>query len=130
MGKEEWEAIGKILVYMIKRKVGYFPLSLSSVFLVSLLLGESQIADIGLISSFNNYVSLDKKDLIDNPNSDEIKDDLIRMLSEYNCKSLPTKENINKLFVEIAHAELIQKTKIHFKLFWRNSYTFSCSTIQ
>jgi len=108
MGKEEWEAIGKMLVYLIKRKVDYFPLSLSSVFLVSLLFGESEIADIDLISSFKNNVSLDEKDLINNPNFDEIKDDFIEMLSEYNCKSLPTKDNINELLVEIAHAELIQ----------------------
>ena len=43
MGREKWNAIGKMVVYLIKRDVHYFPLNFSLAFMSSCLFGEEQM---------------------------------------------------------------------------------------
>ena len=114
MGREEWNAIGKMLVYLIKRDVHYFPLNFSQAFISSCLFSEEQITSHDLLSSFKNFVALDEKDVIEKigkEDFDDIKDSLILMLDDYNSKRIPSAENVNELLTEIAHAELIQKPR-------------------
>ena len=64
MGREEWNAIGKMLVYLIKRDVHYFPLNFSQAFISSCLFSEEQITSHDLLSSFKNFVALNEKDVM------------------------------------------------------------------
>ena len=84
MGKMEWQSVARILVYLLKREIGYFPLVLSPSFMISAIFGDNAINNDILIESFKNYVSLEEKDLISNGNFED--EDVIQMFSDYNCK--------------------------------------------
>lgn len=56
-GKEEWEAVGRILLKGYKDH-GFFPVKLSLAFVVCLLHGECEVTPDMLIESFLRYVLL------------------------------------------------------------------------
>ena len=110
MGKMEWQSVARILVYLLKREIGYFPLVLSPSFMISAIFGDNAINNDILIESFKNYVSLEEKDLISNGNFED--EDVIQMFSDYNCKRIPkSKQEFIDLILEVAHMELLQKPR-------------------
>ena len=69
-----------------------------------------------LTQSFRNYISADEKRVIDQclagdmqwDDKDEM-DQLLEVLSNYDCRSKVNSENIVHIIEEIAHKELLQK---------------------
>ena len=61
------------------------------VFLTSTLFGDDAIVDEEMIDSFKNYVALEEKDTITAMlnNFKEEDEDILDVLSAYNCKSKP-----------------------------------------
>ena len=64
MQKREWEAIARILVYGFQ-KYGYFPLQLSTLFLLSCLFGEESITPEFLLASFKDYMPAEDQEVLD-----------------------------------------------------------------
>lgn len=60
---QEWEAIGKILVYGYC-EIKYFPVSLSGVFMGSCLFEERDISDSFLLKAFSLYISRDEAETL------------------------------------------------------------------
>ena len=113
--REEWVAVGRILVkgYLTCQ---YLPVLLSQMFLACLFWGESAVSSYMLTQSFRNYISADEKRVIDQclagdmqwDDKDEM-DQLLEVLSNYDCRSKVNSENIVHIIEEIAHKELLQK---------------------
>lgn len=111
MSRPNWKAVARIIVYALR--VDYFPLCLSKAFLLSVLFGEDLVSESTLLDSFKNYVSLEEKQtIIDSlvEYSDE-SEEILDLLSSYNCKSRLTTTNFPQLISELAHQELIQKPR-------------------
>ena len=111
MSRSEWCSVARILIAGIK--VGYYTLALSRAFLVLGLFGESKLPGNMLISSFENYVSLEEKENIDAMLKifEEGNTELLELLSFYNCYKKPTKENLSIVLQELAHPEIVQKPR-------------------
>ena len=110
MSKIHWEAVARILLYGIR--VDYFPLQLSSAFLIGSLFGEQKITNKMYIESFKNYVTIDEKELIqDTLKEFNASEELLDLLSYYKCYRKPTEENIVDIFLELAHQELVQRPR-------------------
>ena len=112
--KREWKAIGRLLLYGYSKE-GIFPLPLSQAFIFSCILGEESISDEMLLNNFRSYISEDEKETMDYclENRGNLPDnpDLMEFLSSYKCYRLPSEENIQDIFCQLAHQELIQKPR-------------------
>jgi hypothetical protein len=109
--RKEWEAMGRILL-MGYRSCQYFPLLLSKTFVTYCLFGEDNINGNMLMESFKHFVSESERGVIDRCMSDEIDisgEELLDLLSAFDCKKSISKENLLATLNEIAHKELIQK---------------------
>ena len=107
MQEDEWQAIAKVLVVGFKQEQ-YLPAFLSP-FLKQCLGIEPSAEE--LIKAFLHYVeSYDRnileKALVAVETVD--RDDLLSILSQYDCKKLPTEENLKTLLADVAHKELVQ----------------------
>ena len=101
--KPEWKAIARIR---------YFPISLSHLFLASCLFEEESITPDFLLTSFREYIAAEDRDVLDACLSDAFDPndkDTLDFLSSYKCFRVPRKDNIQKITMELAHQELIQK---------------------
>lgn len=110
---QEWEAIGRILVYGF-HKIKYLPVQLSAVFIACCLFEESTIREELLFESFLLYVANNEAEVLLKCKSgefDESDENLMELLSTYKCYRRPTSENILRISCELAHQELIQKPK-------------------
>ncbi|MGH0129493.1 UNVERIFIED_CONTAM: hypothetical protein FKN15_067603, partial [Acipenser sinensis] len=98
--EEEWRAVGRILVKGYSDH-SYFPL-------------HSVNPNI-LHGSFLSYISQTERDLVDAAIegilTEDNTDDLLDFLDRMGCTTIPTKENMKQVFLQIAHKELIQKPK-------------------
>ena len=111
--KLQWEAIARVLVYGFIREK-YFPISLSLVFVASCLFEEESLTKHNLLQSFRMYIADDERDTYDRCIKGDISpedDEVLELLSCYKCYRTPTAENIQSIFSELAHQELIQKPK-------------------
>ena len=110
----EWKAIGRILLYGYCRE-GIFPLALSPAFISSCIFGEDSLSEEMLLDSFRMYISSDEKDTMDHclANQENISgnSDLMELLSSYSCHRIPNEENIQSIFCQLAHQELIQRPR-------------------
>ncbi|KAL4230226.1 hypothetical protein ACF0H5_010611 [Mactra antiquata] len=99
LGDVEWEAIGRILAKGYK-DLQYFPVSLAPVFFVAMTLGESAVTTELLKSSFLSFISPSERDVLDKAltGDEHDTDELIELLDRFECRSLPTKDNL-PLFV-------------------------------
>ena len=111
----DWTAVARILVkgYI---DVGYFPLMLSPVFLVAVINGESAVEELALVASFRKFISKDEEEVVKDALETTVddlsdNDELMEFLGRFDCRKLPSKENISVLIAELAHKELIQKPK-------------------
>jgi len=110
---QEWEAIGKILVYGY-REIKYFPVTLSGVFMGSCLFEESAIPESSLLEAFYLYIGKDEAEALRKCNEWELDandDEVLEVLSSYKCYKNPTKENVELIITQLAHQELVQKPK-------------------
>lgn len=106
----EWTAIAGILVKGFW-DLGYFPIMLSKAFLVGVIFGESQIAEEILLSSFNRYLAQDEETVVRQALLEsDFSDEFIDLLDRFECRKIPTTENVKSLILEIAHKEIVQKT--------------------
>lgn len=112
--EREWKAIGRVLLYGYCKE-GIFPLALSPTFISSCILGDGSISEEFLLKSFKMYVSADEKETMDCclQNRDNLPDnsDLMELLSSYRCYRIPNEENIQSIFCQLAHQELIQRPR-------------------
>ena len=110
---QEWEAIGKILVYGYC-EIKYFPVTLSAVFMGSCLFEEKDISDSFLLEAFSLYISKDEAETLKQCKEGKLEandDDVLEVLSSYKCYKNPTKENTELIITQLAHQELVQKPK-------------------
>ena len=111
--KGEWEAIGRLIVYGYSF-AKYFPIALSPAFVASVFFGEESLTPEFLIESFKSYVSQDESKVLEKAlgNDFDPKDeDLLDLLSNFNCYKSPAKTNIFNIVHELAHQELVQKPR-------------------
>lgn len=110
----EWQAMSRLLIYGLS--FDYFPDRLCIAFLSSCLFGEEVVTDTMLLNSFQSYVAKDEADVLErclsdpdvDPSNDE---DVLEFLSSYKCYKVPTKDNLKKIILELAHQEIIQKPR-------------------
>jgi hypothetical protein len=105
--EEEWRSVANIIVFGFKA-CGYFPIQLSQPFLELCLDGKPRAS---IIDAFFEIIPEDeaatlKKALSDYDLVDH--DELLDILQIHDTKSLPTRQNIDKILNEIAHKEIIQ----------------------
>ena len=111
--KGEWEAIGRIIVYGYSF-AKYFPIALSPAFVASVFFGQETSTPEFLIESFESYMSQDESKVLEKAlgNDFDPKDeDLLDLLSNFNCYKSPAKTNIFNIVHELAHQELVQKPR-------------------
>ena len=112
MLKEHWQAVARIILYVMQ--VGYFPLRLSQTFMISCVFGEEHVTDKMLVVSFQNYLSNEERQCIEKilkEYKEENEEDLLEVLSAYNCFKKPNQDSLFSILRELGHQELIQKPK-------------------
>jgi len=85
-----------MLKYSIN-KLNYFPLTISIVFLTSVLFGDDKITNHMILSAFKNYISMEEKDMINEMLgnfNEENMGDLLDLLSDYHCRKKPTADSL------------------------------------
>ena len=90
----------------------YFPLRLSKAFVVSCLFGEDAVNTDLFIESSSRYVSEDERKEIERCRSGDIEaddEDLLELLSNFECKRVVKKDVILQICIELAHKELVQR---------------------
>ncbi|MGH0153509.1 UNVERIFIED_CONTAM: hypothetical protein FKN15_024784 [Acipenser sinensis] len=113
-GKEEWEAVGRILLkgYLDQ---SYFPIQLSLAFAVGLVYGESEITPGILMASFLRYIAPFEKDIITSALDGSIgaddQDELLDILSRMGCHTVPSHDSMKCTILQVAHKQLIQEPK-------------------
>ena len=115
--KEHWQAVLRIILYGVR--LGYFPLRLSQTFMISCLFGEEHVTDEMLEVSFKNYFSNEERQSIEKmlkQYKEEKEEDLLDVLSAYNCFKKPSKDLLFSLLRELGH----QKTEIYRKCYCGN----------
>ena len=110
MQNREWQAIARILVYGFQ-KYCYFPLQLSTQFLLSCLFGEESITPEFLLASFKDYIPAEDQEVLDECLGDSFEENNQDFLSSFKCFRMHSKENIVEIINELAHQELIQKPR-------------------
>ena len=112
MLKEHWRAVARIILYGIW--MAYFPLKLSQTFMISCLFGEEHVTIKMLVVSFQNDLSSEERqcsEKILKEYKEENKEDLLEVLSAYNCFKKPSKDSLFSILQELGHQELLQKPK-------------------
>ncbi|MGH0135161.1 UNVERIFIED_CONTAM: hypothetical protein FKN15_001101 [Acipenser sinensis] len=113
-GKEEWEAVGRILLkgYLDQ---SYFPIQLSLAFAVGLVYGESEITPRILMVSFLRYIAPFEKDIITSALDGSIgaddQDELLDILSRMGCHTVPSHDSMKGTILQVAHKQLMQEPK-------------------
>ena len=109
--KGEWEAMGRIILkgYI---DTGYFPTFICKAFLIYCLF--SDVSDDELMASFLNFLSNVErtmvKDALKTKDSEILKsDEFLEFLEQFGCRTLVNVENLQRLLIEIAKQEIIQK---------------------
>ena len=103
--KQEWEAVGKILVQGYK-DTSYFPLILSKAFICYTLFDN--VPEEILLQRFFLYLPKDEADLLKQSISDfDDTDELYDVLERFNCRKRVNSSNIRDVVIELARQELI-----------------------
>ena len=114
-GRDEWEAVGRILLkgYV---DASIYPIQLSYSFSCALIYGESEVSANMLVDSLRMYLSDTDRSVVDKALmgadlDDDEMDDFIDLLSRVNCHSVPANDETRPMIINIAHKELIQQPK-------------------
>lgn len=121
-GEPQWVAIGKILAVGWKNEQ-YFPIKLASTFIHACL--EIITEDEDLIKDFLLFVSDSESDVLKAAlnNFDTVDyDELLEVVSFFDSKRMPTKDNIRQLLMEFAHKDLVQKAAFVARCFKNNLF--------
>ena len=124
----EWVSVARILTFGFKEE-GYFPLFLSRAFIATSLFGDNSITAECLLDSFKAYISKDEQEMMNKCLSgdfDPKDEDVLDLLSSYNCYRNPTKENIRLTLEELAHQELLQKPRYIADVRRKEAYIKAC----
>ena len=97
-------------------KFGYFPVTLSSAFIASCLFPEELLPKEWLVESFHQYISKDDSETLKRCVTDKCLDpstneDVIDLLTSYNCRRVVRKDTMLKIIEELAHQDIIQRPK-------------------
>uniref|UniRef100_A0A1A8L2M6 Si:ch73-30l9.1 n=1 Tax=Nothobranchius pienaari TaxID=704102 RepID=A0A1A8L2M6_9TELE len=110
--EEEWKSVGRILVKGFQDH-GYFPCRLAPAFTVALVFGEHSVSPDLLFESFLFYISPEERDLVNKALLDDLlgdeHDELIDLLDRMGAKSIPTRENLKAVLLNVAHKLIIQQ---------------------
>ena len=82
--------------------------------MASCLFGEESISADFLLKSFREYIAAEDREVLDACLSDAFDPDdkeKLEFLSTFKCFMMPSKDNIKKIILELAHQELIQKPR-------------------
>lgn len=93
--------------------LSYFPVALSSAFLVSCLFGEESISKEFLLASFRFHLTADEREVLDKLKTGVVAyddEDVLEFLGSYKTFKVPNKENISVILYELAQ-ELIQRPR-------------------
>ena len=103
--------MSRIIAYSIT--IGYFPTKISFVFLVYCFFDEDCVTKKDLLQCFKLYITPDERMALEKSltNFDPDDDEMLDLLSSYNCYSSPTKESFEGIIYQLAHKEFIQKPK-------------------
>lgn len=107
---EKWRSVAKILYVGIKQ-AKYFPIKLARPFM-EMCCYKTYYTD--LIVSLLLYVPSPDSDVLNTALykwEDVNENELIEVLDSLECKRIPSKENIWTILFDIAHKEIIQKSK-------------------
>ncbi|KAK9977282.1 hypothetical protein ABG768_019103 [Culter alburnus] len=109
-GKEEWEAVGRILLKGYQDH-GFFPVKLSLAFAVCLLHGENKVTPGMLTESFMRFVTPFEKDIISSvlEGREYDRDGLLDMLSRMGGHAVPDGDAVKDTIIQTAHKQLIQE---------------------
>lgn len=112
--EEEWKSIGRILLKGFQDH-GYYSCRLAPVFTVALIFGENEVSDDMLFESLLLYISQSDRDLITTALKedlvDEDRDELLDLLDRLDVTTLPTRDNLKGILLNVAHKQLIQKPR-------------------
>ena len=94
-------------------RLNYFPLLLSPIILTAALFGEESISIDCFIDGVTQYASAEEREMLNLmfDSFDEHSEELMDLLSSYNCFREPKENDFKNIIVEFAHQELIQKPK-------------------
>ncbi|ESO90461.1 hypothetical protein LOTGIDRAFT_164040 [Lottia gigantea] len=108
MGVTTWQAVARIIIKGYET-CGYWPLKIASPFLEEAMFG-TVISD--LTTVFFNHVSHSEREVLKlalNDFDTVDKEELMDILSTYDCRKIATADNIKYMLTEIAHKEIIQR---------------------
>ncbi len=107
-----YHTLGRILAYGFV-VTGHFPVFLAKAAVVSALCGASKVCNTMLISSFVHYIDEFERSTVQSfqegkasPADVEV---VLAMLSRFNCFTLPTTDNIERVLLSYARSELLCK---------------------
>jgi hypothetical protein len=110
-GKDEWQAIGRILLkgYQDHR---YFPVSLAPAFMVALVYGEDSVPPSILKESFLQFITPSERDAITKALAREDFDQnvLLDLLERTQCHRIPEAKELLPMILHVAHKEIIQES--------------------
>ena len=113
VSKPMWQAIARVMLkgYFQER---YFPIQISPVFLSCCLFGEESVTPEMYFNSFMNYISKPEANLVEKVLSSSVSvddDEVLDLLTAFECKKVATADNFKDLIIEIAHKEIVQKPR-------------------
>ena len=115
-GAKEWTTIARIIVKCYN-DVGYYPITINKVFIVSCVFAEEAVSEEMLFSSFLNFVTYEERETVKCSLSKDIlyldeggtDEDILEIFSNLNCIQVARNSKEQKvLLTEVAHKELIQ----------------------
>lgn len=108
-GEKEWQTLGRIITKgWWDHK--YFPIRLTQDFMVNAIWG-STFCNGDMVEAFLSLLPESEKEVVKSAlsNFPEDIEELIDILSGYDCRKVPTNENFSCLLSELGHKEIIQK---------------------
>ncbi len=108
---KEWDAIGLSLLKGFTQ-CKYFPIALSQVYVKVVLEGEESITNEELLDGLLKFVANDESDAIKDCLSGKLEcdsDEITDVLSAYDVRQVPNRENVTEVFTKLAHKEIVQK---------------------
>ena len=112
VSKPMWQAIARVMLKGYFQE-HYFPIQISPVFL-SCLFGEESVTLEMYFNYFMNYISKPEANLVEKVLSSSVSvddDEVLDLLTAFECKKIATADNFKDLIIEIAHKEIVQKPR-------------------
>ena len=108
VSKPMWQAIARVMLKGYFQE-HYFPIQISPVFFSCCLFGEESVTPEMYFNSFMNYISKPESQLgRKSPSSVSVDDnEVLDLLTAFECKKVATADNFKDLIIEIAHKEIV-----------------------